>query len=467
MNERSALQFIILILLSISSVYSEFMVIEPEKLAKKFSFKDQKGKIINSIGNIEFSVSTFGEIPLDETTNIEVVSPSKKNIYGCNSFKKPTELKAQKFVWIVRRGKCTYIKKAKNAQFSGAYAVIVVHDDPSIEIDDIIPYADSHFKSVHTPIVLISNHDGNLLLANFKTRKTLIMSLKIELKGKQSKVDQAELWITPSSLESYDLLVQLESALKDFGNSVQFTPKYKFHNLRGKWYDKSFLKKHCFSQGKYCSTDGEELHPHSVIQEGLRQICLWRSKRGNSFFWKYINHYRLCLSKFKFQHIAKLNCYKESFENSQVPSKVRSEVEDCIYDSFDDPDNRTSSFNTILESQENQYVYSDIYLVPAFLINGELLKEELTPKTISMGLCDELISKPPVCGQYLYGSNQFTSSHSFSKSIFSMLFILLIGSILLIVLLMYLYRRSFNKRVDRELYIEINKHVTNYMKLSN
>ena len=53
---------------------------------------------------MEFSVSTFGDIPYDEEVNVQLIRAPKDNLEGCQILQKPRELKAQKFVWLVKRG---------------------------------------------------------------------------------------------------------------------------------------------------------------------------------------------------------------------------------------------------------------------------------------------------------------------------------------------------------------------------
>ena len=419
-------------------------------------------------GNIQFSVSTFGEIPLDTTTNVQIIVPDKDNNHGCEPFDVPKDLKAEKFVWLVRRGDCTYLKKAKNSQFSGAYAVIVVHDNPNINIEDVIPYADSNFKSVHTPIVLIKKQDGDELFENLNNSSKIgIMALTIELEAEKRNVDNMELWISPSSIESYDLLVQMEEIYNNFGKYLEFKPKYKFHDFRESTYDSNFKSKNCFGNGEFCALHTPNYHSHSILNEALRQSCLWQIDRDKKYFWRYIQKYRVCLKQFTFHKKAKTNCHEQGFLSAQVPSNIETEIKSCITNSFDNPDDPVKSPNSILKSHKNSSLYSEIYLVPAIMINGELLMEELVAKNVTVALCDELINKPSLCEQYNLGNNKFIINSNAGSGLLKILFVSVFFTLILVILLFMFFRKSLNNRVDRELYMEINQHVTNYMKISN
>lgn len=54
---------------------------------------------------MEYSVSTFGDIPYDQEVNVQLIVAPQDDIEGCQVLEKPLNLKAQKFVWLVKRGK--------------------------------------------------------------------------------------------------------------------------------------------------------------------------------------------------------------------------------------------------------------------------------------------------------------------------------------------------------------------------
>lgn len=41
-----------------------------------------------------------------------------------------------------------------------------------------------------------------------------------------------EMWLSPTSLMSYQFLVEFEYTLKSFGDKVKFKPLYKFKNMK-------------------------------------------------------------------------------------------------------------------------------------------------------------------------------------------------------------------------------------------
>lgn len=112
-------------------------VVQPSSLRAQFKFD-------NKPGNILYTVSTFGDIPYTEKELIQVLLPSSSNKNGCAGLEKPSSATdSDKIVWLVERGECTYSKKAFTAQQGGAYAVLVYHNVGGVNIENVIPCADS------------------------------------------------------------------------------------------------------------------------------------------------------------------------------------------------------------------------------------------------------------------------------------------------------------------------------------
>lgn len=121
---------------------SNLEIVKPNDLRSKFDAN-------NLPGNVKYTVSTFGSIPYTEKDYIQVVTAPKDNGYGCRGLVRPSNLtESDKFVWLVKRGQCTYSKKAFIAQQSGAFAVLVYHNQQNVDVSNIIPCADSVCKMI-------------------------------------------------------------------------------------------------------------------------------------------------------------------------------------------------------------------------------------------------------------------------------------------------------------------------------
>ena len=346
--------------------------------------------------------------------------------------------------------------------------MIVVHNNPNVKVQNIIPYAEGHYNSLEIPIILVSYRDGENLLSYFeKNNEEVIMSISVEVEGEKTKVVRTEYWVNPANPDSYIFLPHLQKIMDNFGSKVEFKPKYKFQNLQNKEYSKDFRAKHCVSQGRFCQVENPEVSPLSVIEEAIRQICLWdvtnssteTDKEVRSQYWRYVLYFSQCLNSFKFDHQGKLDCSERGYEVGNVTQGTVEKVKKCM----GQPNVESEERDLMLIENENSYEYSDIYLVPAFFINGELLKEEISERSIIVGICDKLIDRPSYCDKFFIGKHHSTSG--FKDSMTGLLVFTIISTICLILLILLLIRRNLNKGIDREIYAEVNTYVSNYMRM--
>ena len=118
-------------------IRSELEILQPETLRNDVHAGDSTPHLI------DYSVSMFGEILYNQKFVVQVVYPGDDNVNGCNTLKTPEGLASTKYVWLLKRGDCTYSKKAYSVQQSGAIAALVYHDDPTAIATNIIPCGDS------------------------------------------------------------------------------------------------------------------------------------------------------------------------------------------------------------------------------------------------------------------------------------------------------------------------------------
>lgn len=122
--------------LAFSLLRTEIQVLEPQSLISS----------LEGDGKLNYVTSTFGELLYSERLLINLVMPPPTNIEGCNSFTAPQGFEGRRYAWLLKRGTCTYSKKAFEAQRSGAYAIIVYYNQPNTDIQSIIPISDSVCK---------------------------------------------------------------------------------------------------------------------------------------------------------------------------------------------------------------------------------------------------------------------------------------------------------------------------------
>lgn len=84
-----------------------------------------------------------------------------------------------------------------------------------------------------------------------------------------------DFWLTSSSDRALDFLENFSPMQKMFGDSVSFNPHYVFWECPKCNLDLKI--KDCYSDGAYCAIDTSNgnLLGREIIQEDLRQMCLW------------------------------------------------------------------------------------------------------------------------------------------------------------------------------------------------
>lgn len=277
--------------------------------------------------------------------------------------------------------------------------------------------------------------------------------------------------MNPVSLKSYDVLKELKIIRDIFGSYVRVRPLYKFKNLEKK-FDEEFLKQHCFWKGRYCGVEGDGFESLSVLEEGIRQICVWEvseNESGKRLWWDYVFNYRNCLiKKINMRNEKKnLDCYKEIYYRNKIPEQTQTKIENCIQNSFANKKNKYISQNYLLEKNKNKKDYKNIYLVPAIFLNNNLLKEDLKENIIISAICDKLKSKPQACKKYLEILDwEGNSRINFGKGFLICFFCFILGLVALFAILVFLKKRVVAS-VKREAGFEIQSHISNYMKLQN
>lgn len=102
------------------------------------------------------------------------------NIWGCDPLVNEKREEGEIFVWLFKRGNCSFQKKASNGQQSGAFAVLTYQNDNS-DINFTLPVADSFYNDLQIPLLLISKKSGEMIAEEIKTSKEVLLSFNIEL----------------------------------------------------------------------------------------------------------------------------------------------------------------------------------------------------------------------------------------------------------------------------------------------
>lgn len=231
------------------------------------------------------------------------------------------------------------------------------------------------------------------------------------------------------------------------------------------------MKEHCYSKGNYCATSELILESKSLLDEAIRQKCIWRISQNEPkqkyLWWNYIGNYRNCLKDLlKNNNPKKNNCFEQLMNLPSYKVETKEAIEDCYIKSFDNPNNKFKSKNTILKEDDNSYEYSGVYLVPAMFINKYLVKEDLKTNIVISAMCDKLIDKPDICKDYIFDNINWNYTHQNNKShrIFAIILFIIIGACVILFMVLYVKKRM-NMTINEEINQDIKNHVSEYMKL--
>ena len=257
-------------------------------------------------------------------------------------------------------------------------------------------------------------------------------------------------------------MIQFKSSLSEFKN-LNFKPLYKFKDLRN-LKPESFLKENCFQRGEFCATNDEKFDSDSILEEGIRQSCVW--KKDKDLWMKYIVLYRDCL-KGKLSGIGKVSghCFNYIVSQLGLSNDFVDSIEQCFNSSFDQNDLYEAN-NSILNEQKNTYEFSDIYIVPAVFIDGVQVRGQLTDTGVLSALCGVVNKRPSICYADVFSDLNMDYKTSILQSLFFTLTIL--ATIVGALVLLYLYIRRFSTTsITEEIQREIKGHVTEYMRLTS
>ena len=283
-------------------------------------------------------------------------------------------------------------------------------------------------------------------------------------------VAKFEFWISPTSEEAYNFITKFKIYLDKMDSKVDFQPKYKFKNLSDKM-SESFLKDNCYDKGKYCVAEKEVFDGHSVLTEGIRQICIWNlakdSKIDADFWWSYVFHYRDCLkTKIHSKSPSKKHCYDSISDILNISPGVTKQIDTCIQESFTDPTDKYVSENELLKSHMNSFEYSDVYLVPAIFINGQMVKEDLNAQVVLSALCDVLKERPDSCDTLSISNIKWEHEKQILGDYKIIKLSIIWGFIVSVfTLILWIIRMVITTNVTEEVHNEIRNHVTEYMRI--
>ena len=439
--------FIIQLILLIYNLYiinCDITIIGPKELSLKFNYKPIE-MAFDKIGKSSYDFYTRGELFLD---------PNNVNNDACQAFPYVTRIGNQfqeSFkILLVKRGGCSFVQKARNAQ-RGGYSMIIIVNNMQTKIKNIIMSDDGSGNDINIPIIMISQNDGTTIMNYLEKNKS--SSVIVEVNFVSKKVDykniDVKIFFSSSELRAYELFDNLGQYIYKFGDQVNFIPIYVVH--KAPFYDEENPVRviNCVSKGKYCyfpkettiTKDGQ-----AIIMEDIRQKCLYniskKDKNLNNYF-NYINYFHSeCLTKNnpKFND----NCSKNVFKS--LGYSIR-DVESCIANSYNVKDLMSNLFidneNIILRDEYNELLKYKLTTFPSVVINDKPLEGIIKESKIINEVCNLIRDKPDFC-MIMAGNG----NNKKKKILIYLLFFLLV---LINIIIFFIFRKYIIQRINERI----------------
>ena len=423
---------------------------------------------------IELEYATFGHLPSTFRLRGEIITDlENESEDACKQFKDDFIYNNPKFksdfpIVIIKRGNCSFVTKARNAQISGAGMLIIVNNDNE-NIHNLIMSDDGTGNDINIPVGMISMNDGNKILDYVKNNPYKKITCEVEFDNFDEDID-LEFFFSSHEEKAYILIMNISDYFYQFGDSISFIPRYV--TFQDPKYNKSNNDnfEFCFSKGKYCHfpKSGSIAKSYDVVLiEDLRQKCVYL-KYGNqnlNYYFDYMNcFYKECYLNEEFN----IDCSDICLEKVGIKSKS---IDKCVADSFgvkkiitkNDYNNENSIF------KEDYSIISKYGLkyFPTITLNSIPIEGIIKEDKVILALCDRVINKPEFCGFFLDRRKSIIGI-----GIWILVVFLVIVLILIIICLFFFCRNYISTRVHQSIFSQgididgrINNAVANYFSL--
>ena len=423
---------------------------------------------------LELEYATFGRLPSNFRSRGEIITDlDDYSNNGCKPFKDDFIYNNPKFksdfpIIIIKRGNCSFVSKARNAQSSGAGMLIIVNNDNE-NIHNLIMSDDGTGNDINIPVAMISMKDGNNILDYLINNPYKKITCEVEFNSFEEEID-FEFFFSSHEEKAYILIMNISEYFYEFGDKISFIPRYvTFQNPK---YNKSENENFdsCFSKGKYCHFPKKNSIAKSfdiVLIEDLRQKCIYLKYgiQNINYYFDYMNcFYKECYLNEEFN----IECSESCIEKVGIKTKT---IDKCVAESFgvkkklnkNDYNNENSIF------KEDHSIISKYGLksFPAITLNTIPIEGIIKEDIIILALCDRVINKPEFCEFFLDKSKRNIGIGTLILIVF-----LVIVLILIIICLFFFCRNYISTRVHQSIFSQgididgrINNAVANYFKL--
>jgi len=355
----------------------------------------------------------------------ELCDPSKLNTHGgypergkdADGKMKPWP---SPYILFIDRGGCSFVKKVRNAQRTGAAGVIIADincicaeegKDPVCvpapgeicESTEPIMADDGSGSDITIPSFLMFKQDADPIRKELKENHMVRIEMGWSLPNPDARVEY-ELWTTPTDKISRDFQHQFKAAAAALGNHAYFTPHMYVYDGQKAGCEVidgvSLCQSLCTNNGKYCATDPDNdlskgISGADVVKESLRRECIWKiygvEDGIGEQWWEYVSQFMHRCDRESY--FTNEDCVKDVMSKSNVDFN---RVQKCMSDSGG---LEGDVVNTILQSILAEKEASGVVILPATYVNNAALRGALEFATVFKAICAGYMkgSEPEVC----------------------------------------------------------------------
>ena len=476
----------LLLSLSIPSLCA-IHVFSPDSLRLKFT----EGQIPNTIadfGVVPYGHSISGRVirsePFDACDPLEISEKFLKEIQG-------------NFIILVERGRCTFSQKVINAQKIGASAVLISDSDKNKDVHKIfaVERVKTQLDQVRIPSMLINKVDADSVEKMINSGEIVEFGINFELRKAKHK-SKLSFILSVDDYRCYDSLLNIQKNFKTFDKSMETTVHYKvFRNVN------VMNSTECLSaqNNKFCilKSFGNKLNKQGLMQETLRQMCIYRHGKGAYF--DYLRNVRnICFQNSNGESSIKdgfSNCTGEIFRKSfgemnavksldtgkdslphipeADPSKTWDGIDSVKPAKLGNPAKEKilecslvfgDEVSNILEENNDDIKYYLINYSPLVFINGVYYKGNFDDTAhLLEAFCSSFEKEPKECeGLEAYKILKAADTSEFFDFLLTMVFFTLAVVVCLAIIFYIFYRRRIRGVMDHELHRKINQAIANY-----
>ena len=268
-------------------------------------------ELSNLVGNsaLDMDFANFGTKLSGVFTRGELFLEKKTSAHnGCDdlsglSLSRPEDTFGEKFpILLVKRGQCSFVYKARQAQKIGASMLLVINTDNNIH--NVIMADDGTGSDIYIPVIMIKPSQGQIIEKYLSDHENVRVAVEINFEKQISDSVTVRFFFSSSEMRAYTLINNLTSYLNEFGNQVKFEPIYVTHQHPSYMDGETKRQMNCVSKGKYCYFPKETTITQNgqvILIEDIRQKCLFNSnnslKRISNYFSYMKAFYDKCLNK--------------------------------------------------------------------------------------------------------------------------------------------------------------------------